>query len=116
MSLHNDILSAYADRPTIRGTANRCGCSREIVRRVLITAGLITSPFIEQVRTLSNLGLSTMEIADRLNCARSTVAANAPYTRYTCGCHNDYTPTPNAIRVRRYKIKKEREKEKMGNL
>lgn len=104
MSLSANIIAAYRDHPTIYTAAKRCGCSRSVARRVLLSAGLISSPLIEQVRTLRSAGLSTSEIAERLHCSPRTIANYTPYQR---GCRADYPPTPNALRIRKCRSKKQ---------
>lgn len=111
MSLYQQIVDTYKVCQSIRMTANRCGCSRETVRRVAITEGLITSPRIEQIRKLANFGLSNEQISQRLGCAVSTVAANSPYQR---GVRVDQEITKNALRVRRYRARKKEREDKYG--
>ena len=109
MSLYQQIVDTYRACGSIRMTANRCGCSREIARRVAITEGLITCPRIEQIHKLSSLGLSNEAIAQRLKCAVSTVAANSPYQR---GIRVDQEITKTALRVRKYRARKKERKDK----
>lgn len=112
MSLYNDILLAYRDHPTLYKTAKKCNCSRDVARRVLLDAGLLSSSRADEVRTLLSAGLSAGQIADRLGCTVSAVYNYLPYQR---GVHADYTPTPNALRIRKYRVRK-RNKEKMSKL
>lgn len=112
MSLSNDIIAAYRDHPTIYTAAKKCNCTRDVARRVLLAAGLISSPRADEVRTLRAAGLSTSEIAARLGCCEATVHTYSPYQR---GIHADYTPTPNALRIRKCRARK-RNQAKMRKL
>lgn len=107
MSLYNDIIAAYREHPTIYTVAKKCNCSRDVARRVLLDAGLISSDRADEVRTLP-----PAEIADRLGCSISTVNSCTPYR--TC-CRADYVPTPNALRIRKHRAKK-RNQSKMSKL
>lgn len=112
MSLSTDIIAAYREHPTIYTAAKKCNCTRDVARRVLLDAGLISSPRANEVRTLLSAGLSAGQIAERLGCTVSTVYNYAPYIR---GCHADYVPTPNAIRIRKCRARK-RNQAKMSKL
>lgn len=112
MSLSAEIIAAYHDHPTIYTAAKRCGCSRDIARRVLLAAGLITSPRADEVRTLHDAGLPPAEIAERLGCTVSAVYNYLPYRR---GVHADYVPTKNVLRIRKYRSRK-RNQAKMSKL
>lgn len=112
MSLYNDIIAAYREHPTIYTAAKKCNCTRSVARRVLLSAGLISSTRADRVRTLRTAGLSTGEIAALLGCAESTVIGCTAYQR---GCHADYAPTPNALRIRKHR-KNKRNQEKMSKL
>lgn len=112
MSLYNDILLAYREHPTLYKTAKKCNCTRDVARRVLLDAGLISSPRADEVRTLLSAGLSAGQIAERLGCTVSAVYNYAPYIR---GCHADYVPTKNAVCIRKCRARKQN-KEKMSKL
>lgn len=49
MSLSTDITAAYREHPTIYTAAKKCNCTRDVARRVLLAAGLITSPGADEV-------------------------------------------------------------------
>lgn len=83
MSLSTDIIAAYREHPTIYTAAKKCNCTRDVARRVLLDAGLISSPRANEVRTLLSAGLSAGQIAERLGCTVSAVYNYAPYIR---GC------------------------------
>lgn len=112
MSLYQDIITAYRKHPTLYTTAKKCNCSRDVARRVLLAAGLISSQRAEEVRTLLSAGLPPAEIAERLGCTVSAVYNYAPYIR---GCRADYIPTANALRIRKHREKK-RNQAKMRKL
>lgn len=112
MSLYQDIIAAYRAHPTIYTAAQKCNCTRDVARRVLLAAGLISSQRADEVRTLLSAGLPPGQIADRLGCTISTVYNYAPYQR---GLHADYIPTANALRIRKCRARK-RNQAKMSKL
>ena len=103
MSLYQKIVDTYRIHNTIRMTAIKCGCSRDIVRRVAITEGLLDSPRIRQINEMLQRGMDVPEIARRLNCSEATVRGNSPYRR---GCMADFPVTENALRIRACRARK----------
>lgn len=53
MDQYSKILIAYRQHKSLRATAKSLDISCQTVRRVLITAGLYTSPRVERIRELS---------------------------------------------------------------
>lgn len=56
MDQYSKILTAYRQHKPLRATAKSLDISYQTVRRVLITAGLYTSPRVERIRELSAAG------------------------------------------------------------
>lgn len=56
MDQYSKILTAYRQHKPLRATAKLLDISYQTVRRVLITAGLYTSPRVERIRELSAAG------------------------------------------------------------
>ena len=105
MSLYQKIVDTYRIHKTIRMTAIKCGCSRTIVRRVIITEGLLVTPRIEKIKEMLSEGMEIEEIAKRLNCSEETIREYSPYRR---GCRVDLPVTKNALRIRACRERKKR--------
>lgn len=102
MSLYDDVITAYRDHPTIYAAAKRCGCPRQVARRVLISVGLYSTPRTQQVQTMLSRGLTVAQIAEALGITRTAVVCNMPYT---LGCRADSIPSAHAMRMRKYRNK-----------
>ena len=59
-----DIINAYKINQSVTQTANQLSVSLGVVRKTLITAGLITTPLTQRIAELSAMGLKQTEIAD----------------------------------------------------
>ena len=57
MDQYSKILTAYRQHKSLRATAKSLDISCQTVRRVLITAGLYTSPRVERIRELAAAGV-----------------------------------------------------------
>ena len=56
MDQYSKIPTAYRQHKSLRATAKSLDISYQTVRRVLIAAGLYTSPRVERIRELSAAG------------------------------------------------------------
>lgn len=97
------VISSYRTTKSINRTAADLKISEQTVRKVLITAGMITSPLIERIKELEAAGMPRGDIAEHLNISKSCVAANAPYSRGTYLNHNK---SQNAINIARCRERK----------
>lgn len=100
MSLSAEIIAAYHDHPTIYTAAKRCGCPRQVARRVLISAGLYSTPRTQQVQAMLSSGLTVDQVAAALGVTRTAVVCNMPYS---LGCRADAIPSAHALRMRKYR-------------
>lgn len=103
MSLYQKIADTYRVTGSIRTTSIRCECSRQMVRRVAITEGLYTTPRIEQIKEMTERGLTPEQIADRLGCTKTAIVTNMPYRR---GIRQDGQITAGALRMRKHRERK----------
>ena len=101
--LRQEILKTYRNEKSIRKTVEKTGAPFETVRRILITEGLHTSPKIERIRELTAAGMPPADIAELLQCSKSSVIANMPEPR---GCRADWPETQNAKRIRACRARK----------
>ena len=83
MDQYSKILATYRQKKSLRATAKSLDISNQTVRRVLITAGLYTSPRVERIRELSAAGMPPQYIRmdwacihmDRARAAAETAIA-----------------------------------------
>lgn len=81
--------------------------SEQKVRKILITAGLWSSETCEKVAALEKKGCSIDQIASEVHLTRNAVLSYMPYDR---GMQNAETPTANALRIRKCRERKAKEK------
>lgn len=107
-SMFKRIIACYQREKSIKATAKKMECSEQTVRRVLITAGIYTSPTAKRIIELSNLGMPIEDIAEFLHMSKSAVNGYIPYTR---GCRADWPTTQNAIQIRKCRERKKAAKD-----
>lgn len=88
IELYDRIIASYLNTYSVKATAEELGTSVIKVRKVLITEGLWSSPTSRKIMELIEQGLSTKEIAERLNYTEKNVQAFSPYTRGEYGREN----------------------------
>ena len=103
MDQYSKILSAHRQHKSLRATAQSLGISYQTVRRVLITAGLYTSPRVERIRELSAAGMPPQDIADMLGITYGAVVASMPYPH---GPRADWPVSRNALAIRKTRARK----------
>jgi hypothetical protein len=77
-------------------------CSSQKARKILITAGLYSTPLIEKTKKLYAEGKSTREIANALNLSENAVNAMLPYSK---GIYDAEYPSINAMKIRKSRNK-----------
>ena len=100
MELYDRIIESYEITGSVKKTAEELGTSVIKVRRVLITEGLWSSPTSRKIMELIKQGLSTKEIAERLNYTEKNVQAFSPYTKGEYGRSNRST---ESLRSKNYR-------------
>lgn len=103
MDQYSKILATYRQKKSLRATAKSLDISNQTVRRVLITAGLYTSPRVERIRELSAAGMPPQDIAEMLGITYGAVVASTPYPH---GPRADWPVSRNALAIRKTRARK----------
>lgn len=98
-----DVISEYRKWNSIKETARRLDVSHGVVRKCLISHGLLETPLTQEVAELIAAGIPQKEIAERLGISTSWVNINTPYER---GIMITPSQTENAKRIRKCREKK----------
>ena len=96
------IIASYKQGHSIRQIAIDAELSYQKCRKILISAGVYSSPTADRIRDLAAAGLTKEQIAERLKVQPKTVEC---YLSYTKGIYNSETPSANALRIRRHRDK-----------
>lgn len=94
--IRDTVIASYRVTKSIRKTASDTGVSEHSVRKILITAGMFTSPLVERIKELEAAGMPRHDIAAHLKISKSCVDANTPYSK---GTYLDQNKSQNAIRI-----------------
>ena len=95
---YTSILRLWDQGLTRNQIANRLDVSKQKVNRVLITSGAVET----EESALYNQGCTVEQIMQQLGKSRKAVVTRLPYLR---GMYDAEYPTPNAIRIRRWREK-----------
>ncbi len=95
---YTSILRLWEQGLTRNQIADRLDISKQKVSRVLITSGAIET----EESALYNQGCTVEQIMQQLGKSRKAVVTRLPYLR---GMYDAEYPTPNAIRIRRWREK-----------
>lgn len=101
MNAH-DILTMYGITKSVRLTAEKAGCSPQVIRRILITNGIYPGEKGREIARLLTLDYTPQEIADHLKISLKTVVNHMPYTR---GSYAIGQKSENAKRIARCRSK-----------
>ena len=94
---------------SVQNTAQHFNINRAKVRKILISAGLISSPITETALALREQGLTVQEIAATLGYSASTVSMYLPYADKV---DNSLAPSPHAAEVREYRAYERQQQER----
>lgn len=97
------VLQKYGKYKSIKRTAQECGVSEQVVKRILISEGICPSDRSAEVMSMYEQGMSVDEIADRLKIRPHSVISYLPYRK--C-CYAVGEPTANAKRIRKHRENK----------
>ena len=97
-SIIDQIITSYKRGHSLRRIATDTGLGWQKCRKILIDAGVYSSPTADKIRDLAAEGLTQSEIAKRLKMELSTVTSYYPYAK---SIYNQETPTVNAQRIRK---------------
>ena len=103
--IRDEILKAYSKTKSMRKTAEIVNCSHTAVRKVLVGAGIISTPLTQRIAGLQAAGMSQKHIAELLGVSSSCVNANTPYQR---GTYLDENKSVNALCIKAHRTKKEK--------
>lgn len=98
-----DVVAEYQKWNSIKETARRLDVDHGVVRKCLITHGLLETPLTQEIAGLMAAGIPQKEIAEQLGLSYSWVNANLPYER---GIMITPSQTDNAKRIRKCREKK----------
>lgn len=98
-----DVVAEYQKWNSIKETARRLDVDHGVVRKCLITHGLLETPLTQEIAGLIAAGIPQKEIAEQLGISYSWVNANLPYER---GIMITSSQTDNAKRIRKCREKK----------
>lgn len=98
-----DVVAEYQKWNSIKETARRLDVDHGVVRKCLITHGLLETPLTQTVAELIEAGVPQNEIAEHLGISTTWVNINAPYER---GIMITQSQTVNAQRIRKCREKK----------
>lgn len=96
------ILSTYRKTESIRETAIQHDMSRMKVRKILITAGVYSTPKSLKVNELIDEGLTAQEIAKEMQISVGSVNNLSAYRK---GEHNSKSPSKSALNARKWREK-----------
>ena len=94
------VASTYKRTGSINETALQTEMSTTKVRKILITEGLWESDRSREIRTLSDEGKSSQEIAEALRISRAMVQNYLPYEK---GLYDEEEKSETAIRSEQYR-------------
>lgn len=98
-----DVVAEYQKWNSIKETARRLDVDHGVVRKCLITHGLLETPLTQEIAGLIADGIPQKEIAEQLGISYSRVNVNLPYER---GIMITPSQTDNAKRIRKCREKK----------
>ena len=100
------IVSTYKATESIKQTARILKLSHQTVRRVLLEEGLYTSDTYEQVRRMTEAGMSLQQIAQELGIREKSVSVYLPHRRNP---YFELEKTSNAKKISAWRAKKKAE-------
>lgn len=103
-----DVVAEYQKRNSIKETARRLDVSHGVVRKCLITHGLLETPLTQEIAGLIKAGATQKEITELLGISSSWVNINTPYER---GIMITPSQTVNAERIRKCRERKKNKEE-----
>lgn len=99
----DQIVAEYARTGYIKATAQSAGMSPSKCRRILINQGAYHSETSDTIRAMVQKRMTAPQIAAHLNISTKAVMSYLPYSR---GLYFGEDPTPNAVKIRRWREKK----------
>lgn len=103
--IDSEIVRIYKAEGSINGTARVVKMSHNKVRKVLITAGILSYPQTKEAQARMANGESVEQIAESWGCKVNAVNNYLPYTRQPYG----FNQTQKAIQLQQWRKKKKEE-------
>lgn len=97
------VCSVYRRYGSIKATADSFGISSGVVKKCLVTGGLLKSPYTAKAVEMKESGMTIKEIALVLKITPQHVCAILPYSR---GTYLTPSPTRNAEYIRNHRKSK----------
>lgn len=101
--LMNTVTEVYREKNEIKATALELDLPPNKVKKLLITAKVISYPEMQQIQRLLNAGKSMAEVQEELHLSRATINTYLPYSKCV---YKTAEISQNAERVKRYKERK----------
>lgn len=100
---YQTIVDTYLQEESVKMTAKVLNISEGVVRKVLVSYGIIDTELTRKIAALREEGLSSDDIAKQLEISKSWVSAHTPYSK---GTYLVPSETENAVRLRAWREKK----------
>lgn len=97
-----DIVKTYLKLESINATALECGLNVQMVRKILIGAGIYRTKYSDKIQKMKLLGASSKQIAAELDVSVQTVWAHSPYEK----CCSLHPVSENALKIRKCRARK----------
>lgn len=97
------VIRLYEQGEPIKRIAHRLSLSEGKVKKILITAGLYSTPLTKDIAARAKAGQTVDEIAAALGMSKNGVLNNMPYSK---GMYNAEYPSQNALKIRKCRLRK----------
>lgn len=101
----HEVVDFYNRCGSMNKTAAAFQISWQKVRKILISAGVYNSEKSDQIREMVTNGMEPSEIASKLKIRINTVNSYLPYSKAE---YNKEFPSPNALKIRKFREKHEK--------
>lgn len=99
----SDVLQAYKEIKTVKGTAQEVGLSAYAVTKILVTQGIYPTSNAKKVARLRLMDMSDEEIMDFLHMSPKALFSYTPYSK---GSYVIGEKSANALRIAKTRSKK----------
>lgn len=97
------VVEYYAHSKSVKATAKKFEISGCAARKILVSSGVVCTDRQNEILSHVDSGLSTAQIAEKLGITERAVKNFLPYTK---GSYRTVPPSPNALRIRKHRKKK----------
>lgn len=103
--MSRSVLEMYQYGVSRKGISKQLGVSEYKIRKILTSAGIVTSELGGKILSLRDEGKSVEEIAKHTGMTKNAVLSYLPYIK---GAYNTDSPSTNALRIRASRSKKKK--------